>query len=288
MTKSKAAWDFPRNNGGVSYGLTDAARTYFQADRIRHVIREVIQNSLDSHDSGLPAVRVEMSDCKIPKTAFGGKQLATHFSACLEEVQRTNSTNSQRDIEALQKGLTTLDNHNIRCLKIVDSGTKGLRPQNWHALVEAEGIVQKEGAIAGGSFGIGKNAVFTISDIFTVVYSTRYLDGRRGRMERCQGKARLMTHPKPQLNGSKTILSPKDYLQHTGFYRSQSMMPLVLQRQFTEGCSETPGGRRGVWRESGWPDGCATAPPPATAATPQHPTVPGAASPAPPGRLGAC
>ena len=63
---------------------------------------------------------------------------------------------------------------------------------------------------------------------------------------------------------------------------------LVLQRQFTEGCSETPGGRRGVWRESGWPDGCATAPPPATAATPQHPTVPGAASPAPPGRLGAC
>ena len=66
------------------------------------------------------------------------------------------------------------------------------------------------------------------------------------------------------------------------------MRHLVLQRQFTEGCSETTGGRRGVWRESGWPDGCATAPPPATAATPQHPTVPGAASRAPHGTPVAC
>ena len=63
---------------------------------------------------------------------------------------------------------------------------------------------------------------------------------------------------------------------------------LVLQRQFTEECSETPGERRGVWRESGWPDGCATAPPPATAATPQHPTAPGAASRAPHGTPAAC
>ena len=63
---------------------------------------------------------------------------------------------------------------------------------------------------------------------------------------------------------------------------------LVLQRQFTEGCSAPPSGRRGVWRESGWPDGCATAPPPATAATPQHPTAPGAASRVPPGTPAAC
>ena len=72
----------------------------------------------------------------------------------------------------------------------------------------------------------------------------------------------------------------KGYLLVTG--------SLVLQRQFTEGCSAPPSGRLGVWRESGWPDGCATAPPPATAATPQHPTAPGAASRAPHGTPAAC
>ena len=231
MSGRTALWDFPHSNGGVSYGLTDAARTYFQADRLRHVIREVIQNSLDSHNPGFPMVRVEMSDCTISRTEFGGNQLAAHFAACLKEVARVGATNAQRDREILERALKLLKRPNIRCLKIVDSGTRGLRPPSWHALVESEGIVQKDGGMSGGSFGIGKNAVFTISDVLTVVYSTRYLDPRRGRIEKCQGKARLMTHAHPRLNRSRITPSPKDYLQNTGFYRSATMDPLVGRRE---------------------------------------------------------
>lgn len=231
MNSAKGAWDFPPNNGGMSYGLTDAATTYFQADRLRHVTREVIQNSLDSHNPGFPVVGVELSDCTIPKTAFGGDQLAAHFSACMEEVNRIGATNSQRDIEALRRGLESLKRPDIRCLKIVDSGTYGLRHQNWRALVESEGIVQKEGGLSGGSFGIGKNAVFTISDIFTVFYSTRYLDRKRGRVEKCQGKSRLMTHAHPNLNQKNVEPAPNDYLQNTGFYRSENMAPLVGRKE---------------------------------------------------------
>ena len=227
MNGAEAVWDFPPSNGGISYGLTDAARTYFQADRLRHVTREVIQNSLDSHNPGFPLVEVEVSDCTIPKTAFGGDQLAAHFSACIEEVERIGATNSQRDVETLRRGLKLLKGPDIRCLKIVDSGTYGLRPQNWRALVESEGIVQKDGVLSGGSFGIGKNAVFTISDIFTVFYSTRYLDRKRGRVDKCQGKSRLMTHAHPKLNRSNASPSPSDYLQNTGFYRSENMEPLI-------------------------------------------------------------
>ena len=227
MARVEAKWDFPSNNGGVSYGLTDAARTYFQADRLRHVTREVIQNSIDSHDTGFPLVEVEISDRAIPKTAFEGDQLASHFGACIEEVQRIGATNAQRDIEVLQRGIKTLSRSTVRCLTVVDSGTRGLRDPNWHALVESEGIVQKDGLVSGGSFGIGKNAVFTISDIFAVIYSTRYSAGRRGRVEKCQGKARLMTHPRPQLNGGAAMPSPNDYLQNTGFYRSDDMEPLM-------------------------------------------------------------
>ena len=234
MRGDKGIWDFPPNYGGVSYGLTDAARAYFLADRLRHVTREVIQNSLDSHNPSFPIVDVEVADCTIPKKSFGGEQLATHFSACIEEVNRVGATNSQRDVEVLEQGLELLKSPEIHCLRIVDSGTNGLRPPNWHALVESEGIVQKEAGLSGGSFGIGKNAVFAISDIFAVIYSTRYLDRKRGRVEKCQGKARLMTHAHPKLNQSDIIPSPKDYLQNTGFFRSKSMAPLIGRKEIPD------------------------------------------------------
>ena len=59
---------------------------------------------------------------------------------------------------------------------------------------------------------------------------------------------------------------------------------LVLQRQFREGCGVMPAWRRGAWHGSVWPVRYCPAYPPATAATLQVRTVPGAASPAPPGR----
>ena len=58
---------------------------------------------------------------------------------------------------------------------------------------------------------------------------------------------------------------------------------LVLQRRFKEGCPGMYEGRLGAWHGSVWPVRCVTAYPPATAATHPGRTVPGAASPAPPG-----
>ena len=63
--------------------------------------------------------------------------------------------------------------------------------------------------------------------------------------------------------------------------------PLVLQRRFKEGCPRRHEARLGAWHESGWPVRYCPAYPPATAATLQVRTVPGAASHALPGTLGA-
>ena len=60
--------------------------------------------------------------------------------------------------------------------------------------------------------------------------------------------------------------------------------PLVLQRQFREGCGVMPAWRRGAWHGSVGPVRYCPAYPVATAATLQVRTVPGAAFPAPPGR----
>ena len=62
---------------------------------------------------------------------------------------------------------------------------------------------------------------------------------------------------------------------------------LVLQRRFKEGCPRRHEARLGAWHESGWPVRYCPAYPPATAATLQVRTVPGAASHALPGTLGA-
>ncbi len=62
---------------------------------------------------------------------------------------------------------------------------------------------------------------------------------------------------------------------------------LVLQRRFKEECPGMYEGRLGAWHGSVWPVRCILASPPATAAAHSARTVPGAAFPAPPGRLGA-
>ena len=247
MDKENPIWHFPPSGGGVSYGLTDAARTYFQAGRLRHVTREAIQNSLDSHDTGFPTVEVQLIDHTIPSASFAGDDLASHIAACLLEVERTGATNSERDKDILQMGLEGLQSPNVRCLAIIDSGTRGLLPENWHALVESEGIVQKSGGASGGSFGIGKNAVFTVSDIFSVFYSTRYLDKRRGRVELCQGKARLMSHVHPRLNKSKAKPRARDYLQNTGFYRSKDMKPLMGRSEIPDHFRLPDGANTGIF-----------------------------------------
>ena len=59
---------------------------------------------------------------------------------------------------------------------------------------------------------------------------------------------------------------------------------LVLQRRFKEGRVGRHEGRLGAWHGSVWPARCILASPPATAAVQPARTVPGAASPAPPGR----
>ena len=219
-------WDFPRSNGGLHYDLSDAASAHFQTDRISHVVREALQNSLDAHDSGFPAVEVLIEERSIPKTEFGGSDLLDHLQSCMDESEQSVFSNSELEAELLKRAIRILRRKNIRCLAIIDSGTHGLRPDNWRALVESEAAVMKQGGAPGGSRGIGKSAALTVSDLLTVFYSTRYLAGRIGRVEQAQGRSRLMTHRDP--NPRRSLGRRRgDYLQHVGFYRNKDHSPLM-------------------------------------------------------------
>ena len=204
-------WKFPLRNGGQDV-VQDSASEFFTTDPIAKLVREIIQNSLDAKQSGLSSpVEVSFTSGQMRSDVFDGKALQSHLRACYERVEREEF---DPEIGEFYKRAEGFIQDSIPFLSVIDSGTTGLNsPQKWNALVEQAGAVWKPDRLpAGGAFGIGKNAAFNLSAIRTVLYSTRYIERRRGRQERVQGKSILMSHTPHGARPSRDV-------QHVGFLR---------------------------------------------------------------------
>lgn len=211
-----ATWQFPVNDDGVVYGFVNAAAEHFRSDPMNHLVREAVQNAMDAKLEGLvQPVHVAFVESEVSTSAIGGDSLRPHVESCLALAK---SEGQDEAIIAYTRGLEALEQATVNCLSIIDSGTTGLVDDRWNALVIQEGVVRKNQPNSGGSYGIGKNAVFNVSDLQTVMYSTRYIARRVGREERLQGKSRLIAHTAPWESDTQ--------LQHMGFYRTQSKQPL--------------------------------------------------------------
>ena len=223
---ARMRWNFPNTNGGMDY-VQDPSSAHFNEAPLRNLVREVIQNSLDAKYDGIDEpVTVGFTEIYIKKSSIGGAELEKHVQACFDRAEKEHrgaiASSYRRALDALSKP-------KIRCLKIHDTGTTGLKGNLWDSLVTQEGSVNKIGSTPGGAYGIGKNAVLNVSDINTVFYSTRYI-GRdsgprrrvRGRIDKLQGKSTLMTHPDPD--------APNEKLQHIGFYTDENGMPMIGAR----------------------------------------------------------
>ena len=210
-----AVWRFASRNGGIDF-VSDPSSTHFSDAPIPKLVREMVQNSLDAKDDGFDdPVVVEFSEMSIIPILIGGESLEPHIAACFD---RAASDGRAGAMAVYKRALETVRQRHIRCLKVQDTGTVALDDTRWNALVTQEGAVSKLGAAPGGSYGIGKNAALNVSDLQTVFYSTRYVAGRKGRVERMQGKATLMGHEAPDDSG--------DDLQHIGFYEKPNGSPL--------------------------------------------------------------
>ena len=209
------SWQFPPRNGGVEY-VQDPSSQFFGDEPVAKLVREVIQNSLDASNSSLGVpVDVEFRAITLDAAEFGSDGLRKHVEACLEQAK---TEKDERIKEVYRRALDRLDGGRVECLIITDTGTHGLRDGRWESLVLREGSVNKVDGTASGSFGIGKNAVFNVSDLRAVIYSTRYVE-LTGTVEKMQGKATLMSHT---VEGA-----PR---QHIGFYALDEMQP-VLSRE---------------------------------------------------------
>ena len=222
---TNATWQFAPNNGGIDV-VRDPSSSHFSDSPLGNAVREVIQNSLDARQDGLDSIGITFTQVDVPQNRIGAAKLRPHLEQCLLRADAEGRTAIS---ESFRRALDVLETDPISCLKINDTGTTGLRNTNWDALVLQEGAVEKRNNVTapGGSYGIGKNAVLNLSDLMTVFYSTRYVEGRKGRVEKLQGKATLMTHPDPEnpLRGS---------VQHVGFYRNPNQEPVTGIRQIPE------------------------------------------------------
>ena len=201
-------WHFPPTGGGVAQGFNDSSEEFFKANVMEHVVREIIQNSLDAKDARYPErpVIVRMSQGDVVPDIINWKGLAKHVEKALERVlfqgNKKGATFYRVALKALQKG-------RIPILRMTDENTTGLRGSKWDALVYQEGTPDKSGInAAGGSYGIGKNAPYAASGLGLVCYSTRYLD--RHRVEKFIARCKLVAHGKPESEGGEE-------LQHVGF-----------------------------------------------------------------------
>lgn len=199
-------WQFPPTHGGPAQGFNDSGKEFFTADVMEHVVREIIQNSLDAKDQRYPdsPVVVTMSRFDLARGAINAADLTGHIS---ESLKSTREKKNERGVRFYESALKILKKPRISVLKVVDENTTGLGGMRWNSLVHEEGTTSKDSAAAGGSFGIGKNAPYAASTLGLVCYSTRYPN--RYRVEKFIARCKLVAHQDPSDRMVK--------LQHVGF-----------------------------------------------------------------------
>lgn len=202
------SWRFAPTGGGAEQG-NSPGQQYFANDAVTKMVREVLQNSLDHPIAGLDSVQVEFKLIYLRPGDFGADQLKRHIAASLEEVKLNQDAET---IDRYERMLAAVSKLQVPCLAIIDTGTSGLREENWRNLIFREGMPTNSlGQTKGGSFGFGKNAPFNLSDCNTVIYSTRYVSrAANGKVQHMAGRSQLISHNNP--------LDPDDRLQNTGFY----------------------------------------------------------------------
>ena len=187
-------WKSLSNEAGEREGLGDAGiETFRDAPYSAHA-REGGQNTADAADT--KPVLLKFDRLLIPREDFPSiDALQNTLASCRGGVDQ------EREVEFFDNALKVISQPQIPVLRMSDTNTTGLiGPSDeegtaFHSLVKASGVTAKEKADSGGSFGIGKNSAYAISDLQTVFYSTLYKDPASGnQIFAAQGKAKLVSH----------------------------------------------------------------------------------------------
>ncbi|MCC2963463.1 hypothetical protein LK540_23780 [Massilia sp. IC2-278] len=194
---SAIGWIHPTDDSDQWDGFNEPGIEHFSGSPIRHLAREVVQNSLDSYDEVIgKAVKVTINEVNIKTSQIPGlEQLIETFQLCLISAENE----SPKAKQFFELGLKELERPKIKVLEISDFNTKGIRgpAKNgapYYAFMKAKGQSKKSSETAGGSFGIGKFAPYAVSRLRTVFVSTVFKSENGEVQQLSQGKSILMSH----------------------------------------------------------------------------------------------
>lgn len=204
-------WRFLSNEGQEEEGLGHAGIETFKGSPYPGLARESAQNSLDAclkaaDGSHLP-IRMVFRQQSVPRDTIPEvDKLQQTLEACLS---RSEQRGIRKDTLFFEIATDALRQPSINVLTVEDYGTTGLVGPSvpgkpFHALVKGSGVSQKSSADAGGSFGIGKNAAFAVSQLRTVFYSTLFGEDT-DLSYLAQGKAILVSHTDDRKNEKRGI-----------------------------------------------------------------------------------
>lgn len=213
-------WVFPTAERYEKKGLNDSGVETFRGDTISSLAREICQNSLDAavkvQDGSVPLpVEVVFSLFELPTDKFPGIE---EFHSIIDSAAEYWQNNEQATA-FFKTAKSALDKPTMPCLRISDTYTMGLTGVNnvdadidsaWSSLVMSSGVSAKGGEY-GGSFGIGKFAAFSCSELRTVFYATRTSTGEQG----FQGVSRLLS-----------FKHEDGYALGTGYYGNSGIKPI--------------------------------------------------------------
>lgn len=188
---------FLKNQAGEREGLADAGIETFRDAPYASCARESGQNARDAEEA-LP-VQMRFNVWHLDRGDFPAHaDLVAALRACASNAE---SEGNEKEIEFFRNALEVAERDKIPVLEIADFNTRGLtgppgEPGTpFHSLLKSTGVSTKDRDTSGGSFGIGKNATFAVSDLQFVLYSSSYWNERTGMDEvAAQGKIRLASH----------------------------------------------------------------------------------------------
>jgi hypothetical protein len=185
-------FEFLPNPAEEDEGLGHAGIQTYRNEPYAGTARETGQNSRDAAASLPVRIRYDLLD--VPRQAIPAiDELQSIVQRCLEQ-----SEDKEKEAGFFRQALRVISHDTFKVLRIADFNTTGaLGPSQkgkpFHSLLKASGVSVKTFDASGGSFGIGKNAVFAVSDLQTVFYSTVYED-HGGKHFLAQGKSILVSH----------------------------------------------------------------------------------------------
>ena len=203
---------------------SNAAALSFNEDRSDSLVKELTQNSLDAHvewmaqgEKNKGKLKIKVDEIEISKDEIPDFE---NFEIMLKSIVKFwKPKHNGQHIKQLENIEKALSRPKIRVLSFKDYNTIGLngddRDGNFASCVNQEGVSNKGSNDAGGSWGIGKNAIFLYSLVRCVFYSSLNLKNEykfKGVAKLAtfvnnngESKDRLIEYGKIEKNGNRDI-----------------------------------------------------------------------------------